>query len=1268
MNFEQDLTKIFNLDAIQDYIDTYGEEFKDEVLHLLNKNGGEIPLRRQINDYYTFSVIDQSTETIIIKASKKPYSASCTCKYFQVNDACAHILTVLTSIKQQSQKTKISAAIASNSPVALTSNAETNSIFETNSDPSKKYIIAEADNMSYQKLYRLFPFLSGYYTAAKTQTKKLDQGIQVLCKNQYDRFNVDFVVNQDNDVELTCSCGQTYEGRLCDHAKFGISYIANQFNQGQFTIFLNKDKEKSRILAEYGLTLQDEEAKSFLFGETYDGKLELKKAPSQYKNFSAIDKLRKAIIVEAGEEVVIRKRSRFLDNVDPNDIGLCLIYNDDVDTNQPLYFEPFRIEEGKKGVKKFTKLPLALETSLSTLSNLDDETFEVLMEFGFERFKHKIRSEIGILNYATFTSKFISQTRRSYLQYFFATLDKHWDIIAKWPQLVWLGANRIFHHSNTTTIQLASEVLRPKIEVTENAKFIEITCQFKHTSGSFSHQEIEIILSRLVKVGSIIYRHDRPEMATLLSLMVDGKIFFPIAYRKTVVQELLMPLVGKYDIILPTGLQIDIEKFDMEAITILKEVKDQYLSITPAFKYGESTFTKDSSSSVHTVDGHQKYVQRDAREEEEFYQFVQSLHNDFKQQKQSASFMLSMDDVMKNNWFITFTAQILDKGIKIEGLDQLKRFKYNTATPSWNMSVSSGIDWFDVHVSATWGDQTLGFKEIKKAISSGQNYAILPDGSLGMIPAEWIQKYSYLLKIAKEDGDGGKLSKKQFGIVDLLYNEIDDEQVRMELDEKKKQLLSLDYFEPHPVPAEIKAQLRPYQETGYQWMQVLDQASWGGCLADDMGLGKTLQAITFLQYVKQQYKAPTSLIICPTTLMFNWQNELDKFAPDLKYHIFYGLGRQTDDLNLMDFDLIITSYGVARNDVENLIQYQWEYIILDESQTIKNPDAGITRALQLYKARNKFILSGTPMQNNTFDLYSQFHFLNPGLLGSREFFRNEFATQIDKNNNKDVSITLKRIIKPFMLRRTKAEVAQDLPEKTESILWCQMTDEQQELYNTYKDFYRGALTQKIANDGIAKAGIYILEGLLRLRQICDDPRLIKENDQVASTGIKIRELVREIKENIGDHKILVFSQFTEMLSLIRNELEEEQIKFAYLDGSTNANKRKKEVTTFQEEEDIKVFLISLKAGGVGLNLTAADYVYIVDPWWNPAVEQQAIDRAHRIGQKKNIFAYKMICKGTVEEKILLLQAKKLDISKDLVGEDNAFFKKLTADDIQYLFS
>ncbi len=357
-----------------------------------------------------------------------------------------------------------------------------------------------------------------------------------------------------------------------------------------------------------------------------------------------------------------------------------------------------------------------------------------------------------------------------------------------------------------------------------------------------------------------------------------------------------------------------------------------------------------------------------------------------------------------------------------------------------------------------------------------------------------------------------------------------------------------------------------------------------------------------------------------------------------------------------------------RSDIKLFKEFQFEYIVLDESQAIKNPQSQVAKATLLLNSKNRLALSGTPVQNNTFDLYAQMNFLNPGMLGSREFFMNEFATPIDKFQETEVKQQLRKLIYPFLLRRTKEQVAKDLPEKTESLLICEMGTEQRKIYDAYRNTYKDSLLGMIDNQGIERSQFHILQGLTKLRQICDSPAILNEKEKFANHSIKTDELMREIMENVGDHKTLVFSQFLGMLALIRDRLEAENIPYAYFDGSTSSTDREKAIQQFQNNHECRVFLISLKAGGIGLNLTAADYVYIVDPWWNPAVEQQAIDRTHRIGQTKNIFAYRLICKDTIEEKMLVLQDRKRALANELISDDSAILKRLTRDDIAYLLS
>jgi len=514
-----------------------------------------------------------------------------------------------------------------------------------------------------------------------------------------------------------------------------------------------------------------------------------------------------------------------------------------------------------------------------------------------------------------------------------------------------------------------------------------------------------------------------------------------------------------------------------------------------------------------------------------------------------------------------------------------------------------------------------------------------------------------------------KLSRYHLSVIDELYENRNEEELTIQLEEKYSRIKEFDNIKEIEAPTNLQPILRPYQVAGFQWLNYLHEVSWGGILADDMGLGKTVQALSFLQYYYETYDgALSALVVCPTTLIYNWENEIKKFTPSLEYYIHHGSMRIRSVEELKKHHVIITTYGTLRSDIKTFMQMPLDYVILDESQAIKNPSSKVTKAATLLNAKHRLCMSGTPLQNNTFDIYAQMNFLNPGMLGSVEFFRQEFAIPIDKFGEAEQKDHLKKILYPFILRRTKEQVAKDLPDKTETILFCEMEDEQRKIYDAYRNDFRAKIMGTIEEQGIQKSQLTILQGLMKLRQICDSPAILNEQEKFENHSIKLEELAREISENIGNHKALVFSQFLGMLALIRQKLEELGVKYEYFDGSTSAPDREKAIQAFQADDETRVFLISLKAGGVGLNLTAADYVYIVDPWWNPAVEQQAIDRTHRIGQTKNIFAYRMICKDTIEDKIMQLQEKKRLLAKELIADDTTFVKALSKEDVEYLFS
>jgi non-specific serine/threonine protein kinase len=661
-------------------------------------------------------------------------------------------------------------------------------------------------------------------------------------------------------------------------------------------------------------------------------------------------------------------------------------------------------------------------------------------------------------------------------------------------------------------------------------------------------------------------------------------------------------------------------------------------------------------------------VHRNREKEQDFMQQLESLHSNFIYPNGSSQLALKGVDVLRNNWFFLFVDAMREAKVPVFGHEALRNFRFNTAKPQTRIHISSHTDWFDARVDILFGSQKVTVEDVKKALSNRQQFVPLQDGTLGILPEEWIKRYSLLFRVGEGKQHQLKLSKYHMSVIDELYDNRNEEELVVKLEERYEQLRSFNTIKELDPPSHLENILRPYQVHGFHWLNYLTEVGWGGILADDMGLGKTLQALTYLHHYKMANGTLSALVVCPTTLMFNWENEIKKFTPQLTYHIHHGGDRTRMKDQFATVNVVITTYGTLRSDIKFLMELPFDYVVLDESQAIKNPSSKVTKAACLLKAKNRLCMSGTPLQNNTFDIFAQMHFLNPGMLGSMEFFRQEFAIPIDKLGEADRKDHLRRLLFPFILRRTKEQVAKDLPEKMETILFCEMQDEQRSIYEAYRNEYRDKILGAIDTSGIQRSQLTILQGLMKLRQICDSPSIMNETERLPNHSIKLEEIGRELTENISNHKALIFSQFLGMLALIKEKLKELEIDFEYFDGSTSAQERERAIQHFQNDDKCRVFLISLKAGGVGLNLTAADYVYIVDPWWNPAVEQQAIDRTHRIGQTKNIFAYRMICKDTIEDKIIHLQEKKRALAKELITDDEGFVKSLSREDVEYLFS
>ncbi len=577
--------------------------------------------------------------------------------------------------------------------------------------------------------------------------------------------------------------------------------------------------------------------------------------------------------------------------------------------------------------------------------------------------------------------------------------------------------------------------------------------------------------------------------------------------------------------------------------------------------------------------------------------------------------------------------------------------------------IKSNIDWFELHADVDFGGARVTFPELLAALARGDGTIMLDDGSLGILPEEWMKRYGLLAGLGEIEGEHLKFGMVQAGILDALLVSQPSVDFDARFLEIRERLANFSGVQADQEPPTFHGELRPYQREGLGWLRFLEEFHFGGCLADDMGLGKTIQMLAFLEGRRRRNKKRMpSLVVVPKSLLFNWKQECEKFTPDMKSLEYAGLDRAKLRDDFTKHDLILTTYGTLRRDILTLKEVAFDYVILDEAQAIKNSSSQVAKASRLLQSRHRIGLSGTPIENHLGDLCSIFEFLNPSMLGRSSAFKLHAADP----ENKETRQVLADGLRPLILRRTKQSVASELPEKLEQTIYCEMGDDQLRLYNELRDHYRDSLLGIIEDQGMAKSRMHVLEALLRLRQVACHPALL-DKATAEDPSAKLDVLIPHIEELLEEgHKTLVFSQFTSMLAIVRQHLDKKGIVYEYLDGQTRD--RKERVEHFQSDDKCGVFLISLKAGGLGLNLTAADYVFILDPWWNPAVETQAIDRAHRVGQTRQVFAYRLICRNTVEEKIAELQQQKRELADAILEQNNSLLQNLTTDDLRLLLS
>lgn len=1080
--------------------------------------------------------------------------------------------------------------------------------------------------------------------------------------------------NEERNFDTSCTCNSEKAHPLCVHKTIVLLQLLKQSGANYFDTIRNWDKEKNKLLSLYGYSLEDNLDGKFEFTYT-DGKPFLRLLDSSIKRVTITPgtELRPKPV----EQPVVMASDALSEEPDNTSYKLGVV----IVANQTQYpYTQFELVQGEaddaltKFVSKTAKLDLSKFINTDPLSEDDKmlvQQLRKLLPGEVSRYLNRNSPFSGIWEniIQQHNDELPEETRHLINEYLHPKYKKLFAELAESPFVFYLPSGKSFTTANLEQASLMEQAISPDFEISYQQHQYIIDCRVKLPLADLNITDNECESPFFFQYHQQFFIWKKPEdILAVERFMPEGKIIISEENWPEKLQSFVLPLSKEYNVHFANVKKEELRDVKPEIKIILKE-KGEYLLFQPVFNYkGYDVMVQDKEKIFLPQADKLLVIHRNVQAERELLSRIEALHSGFVKPAESNVLALKGKEVLRNNWFFLFIDAVKEMNIPVYGFEALKNFRFNTAKPSTKIFISSNTDWFDAKVQIQFGDQKVTVDEVKKALANKQQFVQLTDGTLGILPEEWIKKYSLLFRVG--DGKAGniKLSKYHFSVIEELYLQRDEEELQFQLEEKYERLKDNHAIKPIPAPAHLKSILRPYQESGFQWLNYLREVQWGGILADDMGLGKTIQALSFLHHLKKEQGTLKALVVCPTTLMYNWQNEIKKFTPELRFYVHHGGMREKDGIAAADMDIIITTYGTLRSDIRQFVEINFDYVVLDESQAIKNPGSKVTKAASLLKAKSRLCLSGTPLQNNTFDIFAQMNFLNPGMLGSMEFFKQEFSIPIDKFGEKEQKDHLRKLLYPFILRRTKEQVAKDLPEKQEMVLFCEMGEEQRKIYDAYRNDYRDKILGVVENQGIQKSQLTILQGLMKLRQICDSPAIVKEEEQYPNVSVKLEEIGREITENISNHKALVFSQFLGMLSLIKEKMKELGVDYEYFDGSSTVNERERAIQRFQNDDSCRVFLISLKAGGVGLNLTAADYVYIVDPWWNPAVEQQAIDRTHRIGQTKNIFAYRMICTDTVEDKILKLQERKRNLAREVITDDEGFVKSLTKEDVEYLFS
>ncbi len=772
---------------------------------------------------------------------------------------------------------------------------------------------------------------------------------------------------------------------------------------------------------------------------------------------------------------------------------------------------------------------------------------------------------------------------------------------------------------------------------------------------------IEFVCDSLVCFDGTIAPFESANVATLFPSLLNGNFNSIPNDRRTEFLRELISIEGIPEVQLPPGWDRTVGTPRGRAVIRLESTptggrKRRRLLCEPYFDYGDGVVIEATSDeTIASWTSESSVVFRDADAElklvkELFEAGIRRVRNDD-----------TLDGLVVTQSQLPALVRTLGtRGWAIEAEGIVYR-----SSGQFRMSVSSGKDWLDLAGGVEFDGELVPFARLLGQLNRGSQLVKLGDGKMGVLPEDWLRRAGMLLTLGEADGDDVRFQSNQAWVLDALLATQEHVDVDAKFEAHRRRLASFDGIEPKRERRSFKGTLRAYQRDGLGWLDFLREFGFGGCLADDMGLGKTVQLLAFLEELRvSKRNLGPHLIVAPRSVVGNWSREAARFAPGLSV-IEYG-GSGPDDIGrrrLGRGQVVLTTYGILRRRIVELREIEFDVVVLDEAQAIKNSTSQTAKASRLLRAHQHLALSGTPIENHMGELWSLFEFLNPGMLGRGSTFKRLLSDSRSPETERPDLDPVARAIRPFVLRRTKTQVLTDLPPKIEKTLYCEMGPKQRQLYDELRQHYRASLLGG-KNKKIGKSKLQVLEALLRLRQAACHPGLL-DDDRRGDDSVKLDVLIENIRDVVREgHKALVFSQFTKFLKLVQSALDREGIPHAYLDGKTR--ERDKVVDRFQNSADCPIFLISLKAGGLGLNLTAADYAFILDPWWNPAAEAQAIDRAHRIGQTRRVFAYRLIAKGTVEEKITELQQEKRELADSIIRADEGLLKSMTRDDLSVL--